>query len=207
LVSIERRGCFAFLDHLVIGAYAHPGDRPLDWGSGGPECWPAVKPYHTPAGSQDQRGFHIYDWYLAIARAVIGDARPLLLFGMSDGIAARYGSSSGKTVAIHRLIAIAQALVANSCINAKQFVRPIAGESLDPLPSQVLAGFFDDLTGDSQWFDPKGSRGLFSEALALEYRLSGEFTAPFRRMVPPTPTADRALPPFSKVRSALQIGI
>jgi hypothetical protein len=179
LVSIERRGSFALLDHLVIGAYAHPGDRPLDWGSGGPERWPAVKPYHTPPGSQDQRGFHIYDWYLALARAVIGDARPLLLFGLSDGIAAHHGSSSRKTVAIHRLIAIAQALVANSCIKAKQVVRPIAGESLDPLPSQVLAGFFDKLTSDPQWFDSEGSRGLFSEALRRwNVACLGEVTAP-----------------------------
>lgn len=165
LGSIERRSCYALLDHLVLGAYARPGDRPLAWGIGGPERWPAVRPYHTPSGSQDQCGFHIYDWYLAIARAVIGEDRPLLLFGLSDGIAGSRGSSSGKSVAIHRLIAIVQSLAATSCIKARQVVRPIAGERLEPMPNQVLVGFFEILNGDTFWFDPKGTRGLFTEAL------------------------------------------
>ena len=40
-------------------------------GAGGPECWPDVHPYFTPAESQDERGFRIFDWYRAIHQAVL----------------------------------------------------------------------------------------------------------------------------------------
>jgi hypothetical protein len=81
LQGIQRRGYHQLLQKFVIGAYAFPSNRPLDWGAGGPERWPGARPYHTPQGSQDQRGFRIFDWYLTQFRAVIDLPCAILLLG------------------------------------------------------------------------------------------------------------------------------
>ena len=56
LRGLKRRGCTDLIDSLAIGAYAWINDRPVDWGAGGPEHWPDVRPYHltgiSQAGSQ-----------------------------------------------------------------------------------------------------------------------------------------------------------
>ena len=64
---------------LALSAYAWTHGRSLDWGAGGPERWPSARPYLTPAGSQDQRGFRIFDWYRAVTQATIGADLPMLL--------------------------------------------------------------------------------------------------------------------------------
>ena len=81
LQGIQRRGQNSLLENLVIGAYAWVNERRLGWGAGGPESWPQTRPYHTPAGQEDQRGFYIFDWYLAIAEAQLGNPLPILLLG------------------------------------------------------------------------------------------------------------------------------
>lgn len=81
LQGIQRRGQNNLLENLVVGAYAWVNKRRLGWGAGGPESWPQARPYHTPAGQEDQRGFYIFDWYLAIAEAQLGNPLPILLLG------------------------------------------------------------------------------------------------------------------------------
>lgn len=81
LLSLKRRKQNRVLDKLVLSAYAYTGERSLNWGAGGPERWPGAHPYFTPADEQDQRGFRIFDWYLAIARSVQLLSCPILLFG------------------------------------------------------------------------------------------------------------------------------
>jgi hypothetical protein len=82
LQGIQRRGYTQLLEKLVIGAYAWAGDRPLDWGAGGPERWPGARPYFTRPGEQDQRGFRIFDWYDALIRSVLVEPLPIFLFGV-----------------------------------------------------------------------------------------------------------------------------
>ncbi|HJW91752.1 MAG TPA: hypothetical protein VJ436_14025, partial [Anaerolineales bacterium] len=94
LQSLERRGKFSLLERLVLSAHASPGQQPLNWGSGGPERWPGARPYTTPPGSEDQRGFRIFDWYLAIAQAVLGKPCPILLLGVCSRPADPLPSSS-----------------------------------------------------------------------------------------------------------------
>lgn len=53
-------------------------NRPLDWGKGGQGRWPDAKPYLTPPGSQDQRGFRLFDWYDEIIQARLGEKRPFV---------------------------------------------------------------------------------------------------------------------------------
>ena len=84
LVSLVRRGKNELLNQLVLSAYARAGDRPLDWGAGGPERWPVARPYFTPPGVQDHLGFRIFDWYLATARASTGRSLPIILLGVGS---------------------------------------------------------------------------------------------------------------------------
>jgi len=79
LESLDRRKQNLLLQNLVLSAYSWTGGHPLNWGAGGPERWTAARPYSTPPDSQDQRGFRIFDWYQAVAKAVLGRPVPVIL--------------------------------------------------------------------------------------------------------------------------------
>ena len=81
LGSLQRRGKGDLLEDLTVGLYQWNFDKPLDWGAGGPTTWTTAKPYSTPADSQDQRGFRIYEWYAAICREVVGTVLPMMALG------------------------------------------------------------------------------------------------------------------------------
>jgi hypothetical protein len=81
LEALAENGEGALRESLALGAYAWTEDKSMTWGAGGPESWPATMPYHTPANSEDQRGFRIFDWYNAISRAVLGKELPIILIG------------------------------------------------------------------------------------------------------------------------------
>ncbi len=79
IASLRRRQQLKLLEHLTLSAYAWTHNHSLDWGSGGPQQWPNASPYLTPTGSQDQRGFCIFDWYTAIAQDELGHPVPVVL--------------------------------------------------------------------------------------------------------------------------------
>lgn len=79
LEALNTRGEGLLLEKMALGAYAWTEDRSMTWGAGGPQSWPATMPYHTPENSEDQRGFHIFDWYNAISAAVLGKELPIIL--------------------------------------------------------------------------------------------------------------------------------
>lgn len=135
LQAIERRGQPKLLDNLILGAYAWTGKRRLDWGAGGPERWPLARPYDTPATSEDQRGFRIFEWYLTIARTVIEPAGVILLAaGARPSECTCEDDPYGTGCHARRSLAIAQ-LVAGD-----EYVRdPDNEELLEPIPTQVLA--------------------------------------------------------------------
>jgi hypothetical protein len=81
LQGLNRRGEQSLLDQMVLSAYAWSGNRSPNWGAGGPERWPKTRPYSTPQNSEDQLGFRIFDWYLAISAAAIGKHLPIILLG------------------------------------------------------------------------------------------------------------------------------
>jgi len=95
LYGIQRRGHTRLLKNIALSAYAWSGDKPLDWGAGGPERWPGARPYFTPSGQQDHLGFYIFDWYLALTKAVLGETRPILLMGVGDQPVCRKDSPAG----------------------------------------------------------------------------------------------------------------
>jgi hypothetical protein len=78
LAGLERRGQMALAQHLTFAINLWTFNRPVAWGAGGLACWPEARPYLTPPGAQDQRGFHVFEWYDEILRARLGQSRPLL---------------------------------------------------------------------------------------------------------------------------------
>jgi hypothetical protein len=182
LQAFERRGHYHLIDHLALAAYAEAGDRPLNWGCGGPERWPDSRPYATPASGQDQRGFRIFDWYIAISQAVIGEARPVLLLGMRSGNSSNAKNNIGRDAHLRRNLAMAQALAAGSLPRTFAQIKIAQEEPLEPLPSEVLAGHFWLLASssgssylDCVWYQPDGSPQ--PEVRALR-QLASSFTHP-----------------------------
>jgi hypothetical protein len=78
LAGLARRKQPELMQRLTFAVNLWTFNRPADWGRGGLQSWPQAKPYLTPPGSQDQRGFHLFDWYNEILDARIGERRPLL---------------------------------------------------------------------------------------------------------------------------------
>jgi hypothetical protein len=78
LVGLQQRGQQTLAQNLTFAANLWTHNRPLSWGQGGLQRWPASRPYLTPPGSQDQRGFRLFDWYDEIIRARLGASRPIL---------------------------------------------------------------------------------------------------------------------------------
>jgi len=141
LQSLRRRGQDNLLEQMVIGAYSHPGEKPLQWGAGGPERWPNARPYYTPPGVEDHRGFRIFDWYSAISQAVLSTTIPIFLFGM--GYTAEMEDFENQNLIITRLL-------------EGEFI-----EGYETLPEEVLGGAFNHLispdTAPKQgWFDVNG---------------------------------------------------
>ncbi len=149
LESLAASGEGMLLESLALGVYAWTGDRPMTWGAGGPESWPATLPYFTPDGSQDQRGFRIFDWYNAISRAVLGVELPVLI------LAAGVQRESGKKL---------DAAVGTRAVKmAETFLRRADPDANNSVPANVLACNFWLLSApaegplsNSAWFELSG---------------------------------------------------
>lgn len=77
--TLLKRGQTSVLQEMVFAHYAFAGNRPPDWGAGGSARWTTARPYSTPPGAQDQRGFRSFEWYAEIIRARLDELRPLLM--------------------------------------------------------------------------------------------------------------------------------
>ncbi len=152
LRSLQRRGCSTLLDSLTLGALAWTHDRPLDWGAGCPQRWPLSYPYSTPPDSQDQRGFHIFDWYMQISASELGVARPIIL--LQAGIAPQ----------AHAPLVDVQQHAESSLAIAQALAAP-AGDTDLSIPEEVLACNFWLLAAapgspyaNQAWIQPDGGR-------------------------------------------------
>jgi hypothetical protein len=92
LQNMKDKGKSTLLESLMLSTYCWTYERPLNWGAGGPECWPSSAPYYTPEDSQDQQGFCTFEWYQAQVKAVLNTTLPILL--LEAGRSAEYGSAS-----------------------------------------------------------------------------------------------------------------
>jgi len=153
-------------ERLALSALAWSEGKPLDWGAGGPEIWPQAQPYYTPAESQDHRGFRIFDWYAAEARAALGRVPDLFLVGMGS----RYGREPEDEVTAKN-----QAIATRFWENA--------------LPEHVAGGAFWVLTAPADhpeaaaaWMSPTGKPRPIIAALRPEspsaHGLPSDFAAP-----------------------------
>lgn len=164
LQGIQRRGHHLLLKRLVLGAYAWTGNRSLNWGAGGPERWPGARPYHTPQGSQDQRGFRIFDWYLTQVRAVGDIPCAVLLLGAG----CRPGDQTDPSLPPVDRVAHAKT---NLAVTALMSGKPqqagkdmVDLEGVEPVPPEVLASNFwllaaakESPTAAHAWFQPDGN--------------------------------------------------
>lgn len=161
LRGIQRRGYTSLLENFILGAYAWTGKRSLDWGAGGPERWPASRPYYTPPGAQDQIGFRIFDWHLPILQAELGSSRPVFLLraGIGPGNATPPEQGlAANLYHIQRNMEIAQLISGENLF-------PDQGNQHEPVPSAVQACNFWLLAADENsssvshaWFQPDGSQ-------------------------------------------------
>lgn len=135
LGSILRRKMQAVADSLVISAYGWTDGRPLDWGSGGPQAWPGSRPYLTAEGSQDQRGFRVFDWYLHIAEKVLKRTPGFFLYqaGLPASPADMLSAGVEPEIVHPDLLAIARL----AC--GEEVILPGSEKPLDPLPEDVSA--------------------------------------------------------------------
>jgi hypothetical protein len=155
LQGLQRRGQQELLNQLVLSAYAWSGNRSPNWGAGGPERWPGTRPYITPQNSEDHLGFRIFDWYLAIAEAVLGKSLPIILIGAGSRMGDQLDPRS-PAVDVH----------AHSWQNMT-LVRLMSGsaQEFDPVPPEVLTCNFwllstaqGDREVNNAWFKPDGEQ-------------------------------------------------
>jgi hypothetical protein len=178
LRGLQRRNCEALLDNLALGAYAWINDRPLDWGAGGPQRWPGARPYATPEGCQDQLGFRVFDWYLAVSQQELGLRLPVFLLRAGQRLSPGLSPEQAQAARIHHARQNLQA------------ARWVAGgldveSAVDPRPEEVRACNFWLLAAepgspqvDEAWFSPSGERLPAAEAFR-------QWTAHLRRPVDP----------------------
>lgn len=158
LVSLQKRGQNQLLQNLVISAYAWTRHACLNWGAGGPQRWPETRPYFTPPNAQDQRGFRIFDWYLAITQAVLLKSCPIILLGVgapADPLVLQNKFFSQEEHAAINL-AIAQLFA------GEKVPDPFNPEELlEPIPDTVIASNYWCLTADPS--SPFYNQGWFQE--------------------------------------------
>jgi hypothetical protein len=159
LQAIERRKHDHLLSRLGLAAYGWSAGRSLDWGAGGPERWPASRPYLTPHGSQDQCGFRIFDWYLAVAQAVLHRPCPLFLLQAGSPVDPLISTVKDEDQQAAASLAIARLAVQDQTAKDK-VPNPLCPENgLEPVPPQVMATCFwllaaagDDPFQSQAWF-------------------------------------------------------
>jgi hypothetical protein len=139
LRGLERRGKMTLIDSMALGVHAWADNLPLDWGMGGPERWPAARPYFTPKGAQDQRGFRIFDWYLTVTQAELGFTRPILLLKAGSRMG-DHADTSRPTVDemahARRNLALARWMCGETQLQDRELC---LSTYLEPVPSEVLA--------------------------------------------------------------------
>lgn len=190
LQGLSRRGSNKLVETLVLGAYAWTGNRPLNWGAGGPERWPGARPYFTPEGNEDQRGFRIFDWYLTLAKAAVGQPCRMLLLASGS----RPWDGNDTAMPVTDLNAHAQrnmalvSLMMNLDWDATSLRQICPGDSgiMEYVPNEVLTCNFwllsclkDSPYVHHAWFQPDGT--TLPIVGALRQWLSGQDTRPIYR--------------------------
>lgn len=158
LQSLLRRKQERLARSLALSAYGWTYGKPLNWGAGGPERWPRTRPYLTPEDSQDQRGFHIFDWYSAIARTILEEPLPIFLFQ-----AGRPGPAQVSPQDDPLAPNLTELNITRLLQNEKVYSNENCQEALEPIHSDVICSAFWLLSARSgspeerwAWYTPDG---------------------------------------------------
>jgi hypothetical protein len=162
LISLENRKQNLLLQNLVLSAYAWTSHPSLDWGAGGPQRWPETRPYFTPSNAQDQRGFRVFDWYLAITQAILQKSCPIILLGA--------GSSGDPSISQNANFSVDHHTATNisivNLLSGRKVPDPTNPEKiLEPIPDQIVSCNFWLLTADKSspndgqaWYQADGHK-------------------------------------------------
>lgn len=159
LDALQRRDNHFLLDRMALSADAFAGDRPLTWGSGGPELWPEARPYQTKGSGQDQIGFCIYDWYIAISQAVVGEARPIILLNLGSSSKKSDNSSPKQNTNVRRTLSMIEALAEPIPTKTKELTGVTKLSVIKKPPPEVLCGNFWLLATESE--DPAAHQAWY----------------------------------------------
>ncbi len=200
LLSMQRRKQDRLLDALVLSAYVWYGEHSLNWGAGGPERWPGTRPYFTPTNEEDQRGFRIFDWYLAISRSVLKEASSMLLFAAGSPLNHRAVPPVEVDPTIHAQICLCIGqLMAGETV--KEAGNPEV--TLEPIPDPVLACSYWLLTAPEKspqlaqaWYRPDGST-LPVVSLFRQWTASWPYRSENKKELPGTAPANPSRPVIS----------
>ncbi|MGH2582708.1 MAG: hypothetical protein ACRDFQ_07415 [Anaerolineales bacterium] len=157
LEGLMEKGEGMLLEEMALGAYAWTGNRSMVWGAGGPEAWPATLPYSTPEGSEDQRGFRIFDWYNAVSRASIGRELPIII--VAAGVQ-REKTKILDAQPADRAIRMAETLQRTPDANKNNTVP----ENVLACNLWLLSAPLEGTTGAYAWFKPTGGDTKIAEA-------------------------------------------
>lgn len=70
-------------DKLGIAIHNFTSNKPLTWGHGASQAWPATRPGFCPEGSEDHTGYCLHEWYQEIALRRLG--RAALMVAAANG--------------------------------------------------------------------------------------------------------------------------
>jgi len=175
LEGLQARNAEKVLARLGIAAYGWTWGKTLNWGAGGPEQWPQTKPYRIPSGSQDQRGFRIFDWYFSITKAVLQKTCPMILLqtGLSNDPDIKSEDTATDRLDDNIILNILKLLNDENVYDGTP-----EKEALQPIPEEVLccnfwlpsSGKVNELA-DHPWISEEDNRTNLAQAI-LEWRKS-----------------------------------
>lgn len=168
LKSLLRRANRRLINGIVLAVNSQAGNRPLDWGAGGLDRWPGVRPYQSEPGIQDHRGFRTFDWYSDICYQELGVTLPIFLMNA--------GSKVGDSQDEHYPAVDSQGMLERNLeiirwLHHDPDVHALSGKA----PADILACFFDvmdnDLSpADAGSFNPKQPFLIEMRRWAASYR-------------------------------------
>jgi len=173
LEIMQDRDLNGTLDRLALSAYGWSSGKSLNWGLGGPDCWPQTRPYRIPSGSEDQRGFRIFDWYQAISNAVLQKSSPIILLQtglLSDPLEdkALTNTGAGMKEIVQELLCL---LDGENVYESTQ-----QNDHLESIPEEVLCCNFWFLSSEEnsvftqyRWYSETQQKSPLAQAI-LDYR-------------------------------------
>jgi hypothetical protein len=176
LERLQARNAVKILEKIAIAAYAWTWEKPLNWGFGGQEQWPLSRPYRIPSGSQDERGFRIFDWYHSITRTVLQRTCPIILLqtGISFDPASIKENSETVVTDNKNILDILKLLNNENVYDAIE-----QEQALKPLPEEVLCCNFwllssgkSDINANQSWIMEDGEKSAIAQDVINYFKSS-----------------------------------